>query len=552
VGQRKNWFDPLPGNIRNLQLKKGFAMTLTKILSRTAANVSRLALKAAGIAMVGFVLCPAAAHAQGGIPLWTNRYNGPGNGADLIYSSHAVAVDSSNNVIVTGSSTGIGSGYDYATIKYSSAGVPLWTNRYNGPVNGDDEAYAMAVDGSNNVIVTGYSTGSGSGLDYATVKYSSAGVPLWTNRYNGPVNSNDTARAVAVDSSNNVIVAGSSTGSGSGLDYATIQYSSAGVPLWTNRYNGPGNGNDFAIAVAVDGSNNVIVTGQSFDSGSGQDYATIKYSSAGMPLWTNRYNGPGNGDDEAFAMAVDSSNNVIVTGGSYYGTDGEYATIQYSSAGIPLWTNHFGAFWNVANAMAVDGSNNVIVTGESNNGANHDYATVKYSSAGLPLWTNRYNGPGNYDDYVYSVTVDGSNNVIVTGESYNNGVNSDYATIQYSSTGVPLWTNRYNGTGNGRDSGISIAVDHSNNVIVTGDSVGSGGDYDFDYATIKYSRISLSPIALNFQTAGNQMVLSWANAAFGLQSAPAVTGTFTNISGAASPFTNPISGGQQFFRLQGN
>ena len=48
------------------------------------------------------------------------------------------------------------------------------------------------------------------------------------------------------------------------------------------------------------------------------------------------------------------------------------------------------------------------------------------------------------------------------------------------------------------------------------------------------------------------MMLSWANAAFGLQSASAVTGTFTNIPGAASPFTNPVAGGQQFFRLQGN
>ena len=77
---------------------------------------------------------------------------------------------------------------DYATIKYSSAGVPLWTNRYNGPGNGDDYATAVAVDGSNNVIVTGYSTGSAGDLDYATIKYSSAGVPLWTNRYNGPGN----------------------------------------------------------------------------------------------------------------------------------------------------------------------------------------------------------------------------------------------------------------------------------------------------------------------------------------------------------------------------
>ena len=81
----------------------------------------------------------------------------------------AVAVDGSNNVIVTGYSAGSGSGFDYATIKYSSAGVPLWTNRYNGPGNGDDTAAAVAVDGSDNVIVTGYSSS-----DYATIKYSTS------------------------------------------------------------------------------------------------------------------------------------------------------------------------------------------------------------------------------------------------------------------------------------------------------------------------------------------------------------------------------------------
>ena len=71
------------------------------------------------------------------------------------------------------------------------------------------------------------------------------------------------------------------------------------MPLWTNRYNGPGNGDDYANAVAVDGSNNVIVTGYSLATAANYDYATIKYSSAGVPLWTNRYNGPGNGDDDA-------------------------------------------------------------------------------------------------------------------------------------------------------------------------------------------------------------------------------------------------------------
>ena len=55
--------------------------------------------------------------------------------------------------------------------------------------------------------------------------------------------------------------------------------------------------------MAVDSSGNVFVTGYSRGSGGDDDYATIAYSSAGVALWTNRYNGPGNGDDEATAAA---------------------------------------------------------------------------------------------------------------------------------------------------------------------------------------------------------------------------------------------------------
>ncbi len=49
------------------------------------------------------------------------------------------------------------------------------------------------------------------------------------------------------------------------------------MSLWTNRYNGPGNGNEYAHAVAVDGSNNVIVAGNSTGTNGYYDYATIKY-----------------------------------------------------------------------------------------------------------------------------------------------------------------------------------------------------------------------------------------------------------------------------------
>jgi hypothetical protein len=247
-----------------------------------------------------------------------------------------VAVDHSDNVIVTGFSTGSGGSYDYATVKYPRLGgpMPAWINRYNGPANGNDCASTVAVDGSDNVIVTGYSTGIGSGYDYTTIKYSSDGIPLWTNRYNVPGNGDDYATAMVVDGNNNVIVTGYSRG-GSGYDYATIKYSSAGVPLWTNRYDGPeATLPEGGPAVAVDGCNNVIVTGYSTGSGGGYDYATIKYSSAGVELWTNRYNAGG-----ASAVAVDRGGNVIVTG---YSTDSgigyDFATIKYICVPSPVVT----------------------------------------------------------------------------------------------------------------------------------------------------------------------------------------------------------------------
>src|SRR6185369_92318 len=121
--------------------------------------------------------------------------------------------------------------YDYATVAYSNSGVPLWTNRYNGPRNGEDHALAIAVDGKDNVIVTGSST-SVSDTDYTTIKYSGAGIPVWTNRYDGPAHGGDGASGIAVDSSGNVFVTGYSFDSaGATFDYATVAYSSAGTLL---------------------------------------------------------------------------------------------------------------------------------------------------------------------------------------------------------------------------------------------------------------------------------------------------------------------------------
>ncbi len=419
---------------------------------------------------------------------WVRRYDGSGNGDDYTY---AIAVDGSGNVYVTGYSPGSGTGDDYATIKYDPAGNQLWEKRYNGPGNGDDHTFDIALDDSGNVYVTGYSPGSVTRYDYATIKYDPAGNQLWEKRYNGPGNSDDWASDIAVDGSGNVYITGFSQDSGADYDYATLKYDPAGNQLWEKRYNGPGNSSDNARAIAVNGSGNVYVTGYSIGSGTKYDYATIKYDSAGNQLWEKRYNGSTNADDYAFPMAVDGSGNVYVTGGSPgSGTTYDYATIKYDPAGNQLWEKRYngpGSGWDWPYAIAVDGSGNVYVTGHSEDiGTSYDYATIKYDPAGNQLWEKRYNGPGNGYDYAHAMAVDGSGNVYVTGYSPGSGTGYDYATIRYDPAGNQLWVKRYNGPGNAEDRTFAIAVNDSGNVYVTGESQGSGTDKD--YATLKYAQ----------------------------------------------------------------
>jgi len=439
---------------------------------------------------------------------WVSRYNGPGNDDDI---ARSIVVDGSGNVYVTGRSYGSGTSYDYCTIKYNSSGDTVWVRRYNGPGNSDDYAYSIALDGSGNVYVTGYSTGSGTGSDYCTIKYNSAGVQQWVARYNGPGNGSDGAYSLAVDNSGNVYVTGYSFGSGTNYDYCTIKYNSSGIQQWVARYNGPGNGDDVAYSIAVDGSGNVYMTGWII--GAAEDYCTIKYNSSGVQQWVAIYSGPFSWD-RANSIAVDGSGNVYVTGYSS-GTYFDYCTIKYNSSGVQQWVARYNGPGNGSDgaySLAVDNSGNVYVTGYSfGSGTSSDYCTIKYNSSGVQQWVAIYNGPGNSDDVARSIVVDGSGNVYVTGYSTGNGTNYDYCTIKYNSSGVQQWVARYNGPGNWNDEAFSIALDGSGNVYVTGYSKGSGTNED--YCTIKYLQTPMAPILYspgnNTQGWNTSLTLVW-------------------------------------------
>ena len=416
---------------------------------------------------------------------WVRRYNGP---ADTTDEAYAIAVDDSGNVYVTGHSDGSGTSSDYATIKYHPNGDTAWVRKYDGPGNSYDAASDIAVDDSGNTYITGYSDGGGTYYDYTTIKYDSFGNELWVRRYNGPGDSTDYSWAIVVDDSGNAYVTGKSKGSQTHRDCTTIKYSPNGDTAWIRRYNGPENEDDDGHAIAVDDSSNVYVTG-----GSGgyfpfySNYTTIKYDSNGNERWVRRYNGAGDSIDVAQSIAVDDSGNVYVTGSSYNGLNYDYATIKYKPNGDTAWVRRYngpGNGWDEARAIVIDGSYNVYVTGVSvSAGQDEDWATIKYYPNGDTAWVRRYNGPGNYADQAYAIAVDGLNNVYVTGYS-GVGTSYDYTTIKYYPYGDIAWLRIYDGPGNGTDYAQAIALDGSNNVYVTGGSRGSGTDYD--YATIKY------------------------------------------------------------------
>jgi uncharacterized delta-60 repeat protein len=424
---------------------------------------------------VAVTLLPATAQAQA-IEAWVQRYNGPENGKDYF---RAMVVDANGNVYITGSSAPVEEyPWAWATIKYSSEGVPLWTNRYIHPGDRTAQAAALGVDASGNVYVTGQTTDDAQSY-CATIKYSSDGMPLWTNRY---TRSGVGGKALALDGTGSIFVVANGYND-TDYDLWMLKYSEAGALLWARSYRGSAN------AMAVDTDGNVVATGSS-----GHNYLTIKYSSAGSLLWNRLYTGPVS-NDIALALAIDAAGNVVATGRSFHtNAYSDYATIKYSSAGVPLWTNRYDGpirGTEEARAVAVDASGNVYVTGSSGaSGSFSDYLTLKYSSAGVPLWTNRYNGSGNRFDEAFALTLDHSGNAYVAGQSERSGNSYEYAAVAYSSSGVPLWTNRYGWLGQNNDYGDrarSVAVDPSGSVYVSGFSATSGVyPIGYDFATVKY------------------------------------------------------------------
>ena len=330
--------------------------------------------------------------------------------------STSVGFDSLGNVIITGYSY-VSGNFNYNTVKYDSAGNLLWTRTYNG--GWTDQAYDVAVDSDDNIIVTGTTYSNGVSYDYYTIKYDPYGNELWNVTFDG--DRSDIAYSVAVDSQDNIIVAGSYGNVGQ-EDYCTIKYDPNGVEI--GRWIYAGVGDDVAQGVAVDSADCVIVTGKS-KVASKWNWYTIKYDFDGTIIWDAVHNSGGN--DIACDVTVDSEDSVIVTGSSDSSAY-DFYTIKYDSNGDYLWNaNYPGIGQNEAYAVASNFNDEVVVTGRINQNGLWRFLTVKYSHNGVIIWSDVHSS--NYDCCGYGVDVDSSGNIVITGYS-KTGYN-DYYTVKY-------------------------------------------------------------------------------------------------------------------------
>jgi len=415
------------------------------------------------IVLLAFLGVVQPARALTGLTAWSQRF-----GSALDDAGYAVATDASGNVYVTGNFSGTvnfgGSNLvsagdpDVFLAKYNAAGVHQWSQRFGG--TGLDGAASIAVDASGNVIISGDFQGtanfgganlvSAGNLDTFLAKYNTAGVHQWSQRLGGI--GDDRGNSIAVDGAGNVFVAGwfnlTTNFGGANLvtagsfDVVLAKYNASGVHQWSQRYGSTNLEN--GVGIALDASGNIVVTGYFLGTtnlgganlvSAGQyDIFVAKYDGLGVHQWSQRFGSTN--FDAGYAVAVDASNNVLLTG-YFYGTANfgggnlvsgggqDIFLAKYSPLGVHQWSKRFGALSSdFGISVAVNASSDVFLTGfflgtvdfgggNLVSAGNQDVVVAKYDAAGVHQWSRRFGGTGN--ESANAIATDVSGNAFATG-----------------------------------------------------------------------------------------------------------------------------------------
>jgi PKD repeat protein len=470
--------------------------------------------------------------------------------------------------VLSGNTYGYTAG-DYDTTRHLVIDPALDYSTYLGGID-NDVGYGIAVDGSGNAYITGYTasadfpntTGAyqipnrGSD-DVFVTKLNAAGTDLLYSTYLGGTGS-DMGKGIAVDGSGNVYITGEtksadfpttagafnrSYGGGGVQDGFVAKLNAAGTDLVYSTYLG-GAGEDQGRGIAVDGSGNAYITGETKSAdfpttagafnrsygGSGRfDGFVTKLNAAGTDLVYSTYLG-GTGQDYGHGIAVDGSGNAYITGStasadfpttagafnrSYGGSGSEDVFVTKLNAGgtaLVYSTYLGGADTDMGYDIVVDGSGNAYITGSTwsadfptttgafqrsyGSGGWQDSFITKLNAAGTDLVYSTYVG-GTTNDAGSSIAVDGSGNAYITGSTDSTDFPTTAGAFQtvYAGGWVGCFITKLNtgGTalvysthlgGTPGDSGQGIAVDGSGNAYITGDT----GSTDFPNTTGAFQR----------------------------------------------------------------
>lgn len=219
--------------------------------------------------------------------------------------------------------------------------------------------------------------------------------------------------------------------------------------------------------------------------------------------WESRFDGSGSFVDQAVDLALDASGNTYVTGSSFNGSNYDWVTIKYNSAGVQQWAMTYGGTGlDEAAALTLDANNDVIVTGSRYiTGSDWDIAVVKYDGlTGAQDWAYVHAGSNNFDGGK-DVTTDSNNDVVVTGTFSFSSTDIDWIVLKcVGGTGALSW--QQSGGTAANDEGKIVLTDASNNIYVAGHSEFSSATTYVDFLVMKFAPGGGAPTNSTTQDAG--------------------------------------------------
>ena len=241
----------------------------------------------------------------------------------------------------------------------------VWIGSGTSTMGSSERSTNMYVTATGDVFVCGYDSGrltpyeaTGNAI-YA--KWDTNGTLQWQRSYgdtgyNSTTKKNDEEQAkdIITDSAGNVIVVGickdvPPSGKFHDTNAFVLKCDSYGVPVWQRVISGTGHsgssaGTEQAEAVAVDSSDNIYVLGKTNSSGltaGSYDMFLMKYDSSGSLQWQKKMGG--GSSDSGSGIAVDSSDNIYVTGSSSSTADSDQCLIaKFDPSGNVVWQNRLG------------------------------------------------------------------------------------------------------------------------------------------------------------------------------------------------------------------